>query len=70
MDHLANDTSSESSAAAAFAASIYSRNNSAITDENVTQVHVIQMLKVLIGQSSKAILQVEKNKITNNLDLT
>jgi hypothetical protein len=55
---LASDNSGENSVAAAVAASIYSRNNSAITDENVTQVHVIQMLKALVSQSSKAIIKV------------
>jgi hypothetical protein len=60
---LANDHSSDSSAAAAVAASIYSRNNTTITDENVTQVHVIQMLKILVCQSSKAILKVIKIEI-------
>ena len=56
MDHLANDTSAESSASAAQAA--YSLNNHDVTEENVTQVHVIQMLKVLVTQSSKKILKV------------
>jgi hypothetical protein len=60
IDHLANDTSAESSAAAtAIENSIFSRKNLIVTDENVTQVHVLQMLKVLINQSSKSFLRVK-----------
>ena len=59
VDHLANDPSSESSLSDKFESrSIFSRNNLIITDENVTQVHVLQMLRVLINQSSKSILKV------------
>lgn len=61
VDHLANDTSSESSASASQAA--YSLNNHDVTEENVTQVHVIQMLKVLVTQSSKKILKLIVRKL-------
>lgn len=63
MQHLANDTSSDSSASAAQAASYYSRDHSTVTDENVTQVHVVQMLKVLVSQSSRSILKLITKKV-------
>ncbi len=53
---MANDTSSESSESAS--AAIGARNLQEITEENVTQVHVIQMLKALVNQSSNKIQKV------------
>ena len=41
----------------------FSRISSTLTDENVTQIHIIQMLQVLFNQSSKEILKVNKNLI-------
>jgi proteasome activator subunit 4 len=40
-------------------ASIFARNNLSINLDNVTQVHVLQMFKVLVQQSSNSILKVK-----------
>lgn len=54
---MANDTSYDSSASSA-AAAAYARTSNTLTDENVTQVHVVQMLQVLVNQSAKPVLKV------------
>ncbi|RNA36559.1 proteasome activator complex subunit 4 isoform X2 [Brachionus plicatilis] len=67
IDHLASDNSVDVSDTA-HQASYYSRVSSALTDENVTQVHIVQMLNVLVNQSSSLILKVIVDKTFNYLN--
>jgi hypothetical protein len=57
IDEIANDNSASASESAALGSNC-SRISNTVTDENVTQVHMIQMLQVLFNQSSKGILKV------------
>lgn len=69
IDQLASDISSESSASAAAASkqfSISGGNKNA--DENYYQAHIIHTSKVLIRQSSKQILKLIFNKISNYIN--
>jgi len=56
VEYLRNDTSSESSVAAAASAS--AGVSGKMTEENMSVVHMMQMLQVLVNQSVKPILKV------------
>lgn len=64
IDHLASDNSSDV-LDTANQASYFSRVNNNLTDENVTQVHIVQMLNVLVNQSSCHILKTIVEKTFN-----
>lgn len=69
IDQLASDISSESSASAAAASKHFSVSNSnKNADENYYQAHIIHTSKVLIRQSSKQILKLILNKISNYIN--
>ena len=59
---MASDTSSDSSESAAEAAD-HAQSLQNVNLENVTQVHLMQMLKVVVRQSSKEFLQMIANKL-------
>jgi hypothetical protein len=58
---LAQDTSAESSASAAAASNQFALCKSKNIEENVYQIQLINTIKILIRQSSKTILKVNKN---------
>ena len=66
VEYLASDHSSDSSASAAAASTQFSLNNrNKSTNENYYQAHMINTMRVLISQSSDALLTLMLNKMRN-----